>query len=505
MGIVAKALRYFHGGVHPKEYKELSEHCSIAPLPMPKKLYVPVQQHIGAPTKPVVKAGDKVLKGQLIGAAQGFVSAPIHAPTSGTVTGVEEYSAPHPSGLTMPCIVIETDGKDEWDPNLKGLDDPLNAEPQAIRDKIKEGGIVGLGGATFPSFIKMSPPKGKTVDMLIINAVECEPYLTCDARVMEERTRDIIEGIEIMLRALGTDTCMIGIEVNKPRAIRAMQKAVESKKGMEVVPLRVMYPQGSEKQLIEVITGRQVPSGGLPLDVGVIVHNVITAVAMRDAVKFGRPLVDRIVTVTGLGIAKPANVEAPLGTPSQEIIDHCGGLVGDVQKVIMGGPMMGMAMRDLKAPIVKGSSGLLCLTRGEGHAAPEGPCIRCGACLEACPIELMPTEMAWHSRHEQLDMLPEYNLFDCIECGSCAYVCPSNIPLVQYFRFGKMSIAAAKRDKEKQARSKARTEAKEAREAKIKAEKERKKAEMKAKMAAKKAAAAAAKAAEEKAAGEPAT
>ncbi|MBF0624497.1 MAG: electron transport complex subunit RsxC [Magnetococcales bacterium] len=486
MGIVANVLRKFHGGVHPPEHKNLSEHCAIEALPMPKRLYVPLHQSLGRPCEPCVKPGDKVLKGQTIGTPQGFVSAPVHAPTSGTIADIGEHPVGHPSGLTMLCAELVPDGEDQWVAGLEGLPNPLEADPKAIRSKILAAGIVGMGGATFPSHVKMSPPKGKTVELLIINGVECEPYLTCDARLMEERPREVLEGIQIMLRALETRDCVIGIENNKPGAIKAMQEAVAGQSSVQVKVLPVMYPQGSEKQLIEVITGRQVPSGGLPVDVGVVVHNVATALAIRDAVRFGKPLISRVVTVSGQGIARPANLEVLIGTPLTDLIGHCQGLKPGVKKILSGGPMMGVALKTTDIPVVKGTSGVLALLDGEIATEPERPCIRCGTCLTVCPIGLMPTQMAWLSRNEQWDAIKDYNLFDCIECGSCSYACPSHLPLVHYFRFAKMAIGAKDREKQKGDRSKARTKAKEARVEREKAEKERKKAEMKAQMAAKK-------------------
>ncbi|MBF0148218.1 MAG: electron transport complex subunit RsxC [Magnetococcales bacterium] len=488
MGIVASVLKKFHGGIHPAGHKELTERCAIESMPMPKRLVIPLHQHLGAPSEPVVKVGDKVFKGDLLGKEGGFVSAAVHAPTSGTVSEILEHPIAHPSGLTMPCVIIEPDGLDAWNPQLKGVDDPRSLEPAAIRDRIKGAGIVGLGGATFPSFIKMSPPRDKVVDLLLINAVECEPYLTCDARLMEERSREVVEGIRIMLHALQTKQCIIGIEANKPTAIEIMQKAVAGATDIQVMTLPVMYPQGAEKQLIEVVTGRQVPSKGLPVDVGVIVHNVATAVAIRNAIQLGQPLLKRIVTVTGHGIVRPANLEVLIGTLVDDVLAHCGGLKPDTVKVVMGGPMMGLALYQTNVPVVKGTSGILALLRNETPQTKEHSCIRCGSCVRACPMQLVPCSMAWFAKTDQIDQLPGHDLFDCIECGSCAYVCPANIPLVHYFRFGKLSWQAKERENKKRELTKQRTQSREERLGREKEERERKKEEMKAKMAAKKSA-----------------
>ncbi|MEO5371701.1 MAG: electron transport complex subunit RsxC [Magnetococcus sp. DMHC-1] len=489
MGIVAEVLRKFHGGVHPREYKNLTENCAIEALPLPKRLIVPLHQHMGRPCEPCVSPGAHVLKGSVIGIAQGFISAQVHAPTSGTIRTIDEYPVAHPSGLTMLCAELEPDGKDQWVDGLTGLPNPLEADPKDIRRKILEAGIVGMGGATFPSHVKMSPPGDKKVELLVINGVECEPYLTCDARLMEERSRDLVEGFKIMLRGLETSHCVIGIEANKPAAIRAMQAAVANESSLSVKVLPVMYPQGSEKQLIEVLTGRQVPSGGLPVDVGVVVHNVATSLAIRDAVKFGRPLISRVVTVSGLGITNPRNLEVLLGTPVDDLIAHCGGLKPNHKKIISGGPMMGVTLNTTRVPVVKGTSGILALTAEEVSENREGPCIRCGRCVQACPMRLTPTEMAWGTRNALWDKMGEYNLSDCIECGSCSFVCPAHIPLVHYFRFAKMTLQAKDREKKKNDLTKIRSKAKQERVELEKAEKERKKAEMKAKMAAKKSAA----------------
>ncbi|MEG3638439.1 electron transport complex subunit RsxC [Magnetococcus sp. PR-3] len=481
MGILQQVIRAFHGGVHPDENKDLTAACGIESMPMPAKLYVPLHQHIGRPCDPAVGIGDKVLKGQIIGKPDGFISAPVHAPTSGTITDFVEHPVGHPSGLPMLCAVLETDGEDTQIEGLKGVEDPFSLEPAQIRDAVREAGIVGLGGATFPSHVKLSPPGEKVVELLVLNGVECEPYLTCDARLMEERTEQIVQGIQIMLHALQTKQAVIGIEDNKPAAIAAMKRAVDGEKNITVQVLPVMYPQGSEKQLIEVLTGRQVPSGGLPIDVGVVCHNVATAIAIKEAVVNGQPLTKRVVTVTGRGVVRPANVECLLGTTVEDLLQQCGGTKPSMTKLVMGGPMMGVALHSPKAPVVKGTSGLLVLEKQETTDSPEGPCIRCAKCVHVCPMSLMPNEMAWLSKNEQMDALAEHDLFDCIECGTCSYVCPSSIPLVHYFRYGKFAIEGKKRAKHRSDLAKVRTEVKEKRVAKEKAEREAKKAAMKAK------------------------
>lgn len=486
MSIVAAVLKRWHGGVHPNEFKVLSEYCAIEPLPMPKRLYVPIHQHIGQPADPCVQAGDRVKKGEMIAQATGFVSAPVHAPTSGLVIGIEETTVGHPSGLTLPCVVIEPDGADQWSDTLAPIANPLATEPEQLRARIRECGIVGLGGATFPTFIKLSPVAGKKAELLLINGAECEPYLTCDARLMQERPGEMVEGIEIMMYLLGVTDCVIAIEDNKPDAIRVLSKVAATRKNIQVRALPVRYPQGAEKQLIEAVTHRQVPSGGLPIDVGVIVHNVGTAVAINAAVRRGQPLVSRIVTVSGKGILRPANLEVLIGTPVQALIKHCGGLKPGVKQVVMGGPMMGVALYNLATPVVKGTSGILAMTADETVDRPEQPCIRCGRCVEVCPLNLLPTELAFLARHDELDRLQDLHLFDCCECGSCAYVCPANVPLVQYFRYGKLTIQAKTQDKKRLDLDKARTAAKNQRVAREEAAKELKKAAMKAQMAARK-------------------
>ncbi|MEO5339717.1 MAG: electron transport complex subunit RsxC [Magnetococcus sp. MYC-9] len=497
-----KAL--FHGGVHPKSHKELASHCAIEVLPLPKRLYVPLHQHAGDPCEPCVEVGQKVLKGEEIGRKVTRVGAPVHAPTSGTVVAIEEHTVGHPSGLTMLCVTLDPDGEDRWT-ELKGMDNPLSASPEAILDRIRAAGIVGMGGAVYPSFIKLSPAKDKKVDLLLINGSECEPYLTCDDRLMEERGRGIVGGAEIMMHVLGATQCVIGIEDNKPGAIRAMGRAAGPFPGMRVQPLPAMYPQGARQQLVEAITGMQVPAGGRLADIGLTVHNVATAFAVYEAVYFGRPSISRVVTVSGRGVGKPANLECLIGTPIQDLFDYAGGLQPGVSKIVIGGPMMGFTIGNLDVPVVKGTAGVLALLRQETVVEQEQPCIRCGRCVEACPISLVPCEMAWVAKNDQMDAMKDLHLKDCIECGSCSYVCPSHIPLVQYFRYAKLTIEAEKRAKQKFEQDKIRTKLRDERLAREKAEKERQKEATKAAMAERKRTAAAAAAAAPAAAAVPET
>ena len=482
-------LGSFHGGVHPEGNKGLSGHCAIESLPIPKRLYVPLHQHAGQPCDPCVVVGQKVYKGETIGRSDAWVSAPVHAPTSGTVVAIEEYTAGHPSGLTMLSVIIDPDGKDQWAESIRGIDNPLSAPRTEIQAKIRDAGIVGLGGAVYPSFIKMSPAKGKHVDLLLINGAECEPYLTSDERLMEERAREIVAGIEIMMYTLENTRCVIGIEDNKPRAIRAMTEAVKPFPGMRVQAMPTMYPQGARQQLVEAVTGRQVPSGARLVDIGLLVHNVATAYSIYEAVVHGRPLITRVVTVSGRGVVKPANLECFLGTPIRDLIEYSGGLNPGVRKLVLGGPMMGLAIHNMDVPVVKGVAGVLALLQNEIVDKPEQPCIRCGRCVEACPMCLVPSEMAWRAKVGQMDAMPELHLMDCIECGSCAYVCPANVPLVHYFRYAKMVIQADRRAQKKLDLDKSRIKAKAARVEQEKAEKERQKEAMKAAMIARKKAA----------------
>ncbi len=431
------------GGVHPEGRKELSAEPPIRVLPMPERLFVPLQQHIGAPAKHIVSVGEQVRKGQLIAASQGAISAPVHAPTSGRVVAVGDYPAPHPSGLPVATLSLDADGEDRWIDTEEHAD-PFALSPEEIATRVGAAGIVGLGGAAFPSAVKLNLSRRSEVRTLIMNGGECEPYLTCDDRLMRERAAKIVEGIRIIRHATGATEVMVGIEDNKPEAIESMMAAAQGTE-VRVVAVPAMYPMGSEKQLIQVLTGQEVPAGGRAADIGVLVHNVGTAYAVRDAIRFGRPLVSRIVTVSGGAISAPGNLEVPIGTLASDLVRACGGLRGTPARLVLGGPMMGMQVSGLDVPIVKGSSGVLALTRAEVEQTQPGPCIRCSSCVRACPMGLLPLEMAARIRIGDPVGSVDWGLKDCIACGSCSYVCPAHIPLVHWFNHAKGELAARER------------------------------------------------------------
>jgi electron transport complex protein RnfC len=412
---------------------------------MPELLFVPLQQHIGAPARHLVGVGDRVKKGQLLAASVGLVSAPVHAPTSGCVIAVGDFPAPHPSGLPMATLTIEADGDDAWvDSELP--DDPFALSPEDVAARVGAAGIVGLGGAAFPSAVKLNLSRNSEVRTLIMNGGECEPYLTCDDRLMRERAKEIVEGIRLIRHATGACEVLVGIEDNKPEAIAAMEAAAVGSE-VRVVAVPAMYPMGSEKQLIQVLIGQEVPAGGRAADIGVLVHNVGTAYAVQQALRLGRPLVSRIVTVSGGAITAPGNLEVPIGTLAADLVRACGGLREVAARLVLGGPMMGTQLSSLDIPVVKGSSGVLALTRAEVEQNRPGPCIRCSSCVRACPMGLLPLEMAARIRAGDPNGAVDWGLKDCIACGSCSYVCPSHIPLVHYFNHAKGDLAARERMK----------------------------------------------------------
>ena len=457
----ARKLGHFHGGLKLSGHKQVSMTGEVTTSPIPPQLIIPIQQHIGAPAEPVVSVGDRVKKGQLIAKMEATVSAPVHAPTSGTVSAIEEWAVPHPSGLPNTCIVIDTDGQDEWLEDRATHSQFHLLDPEELRKLIRNAGIVGLGGAGFPAYLKLQPGQGKLVDTLILNGAECEPWISCDALLMQQRARDIIDGLNIMRHAVHANECLIGIEDNKPEAIQALRNSLtdDEKRYIDVVAVPTRYPTGGEKQLIKVLTDMEIPSHKLPIDIGVICHNVGTAAAVADAVIRGIPLISRYVTVTGTAVAKPHNLHALFGTPMNFLLQQCEVHEGKLGRLLMGGPMMGIEIHDRQTPIIKTTNCLLTLQPqdiADDHIPL--PCIRCGECARACPAQLLPQQLYWWSKAEDFDKVQDYNVFDCIECGCCAYVCPSHIPLVQYYRFAKTEIWQQERDKQKSDRARQRHE-----------------------------------------------
>lgn len=440
--------RTFKGGAHPHEMKSRTEKLPIEKMPLPNEVVIPIQQHIGAPAEPIVEKGEPVKTGQLIAKASKYVSVPIHASISGTVKAIE--ARPHPVGSKITSIIIESDDTDTWFNPVKEPDDLSKLTSVEIKNRILDAGIVGMGGAAFPSHVKLSPPPGKNFDTVIINGAECEPYLTADHRLMLERSEDLIKGLDIILDILSVRQGYIGIEKNKPDAIQLLQKLTSNHKRISVAPLQVKYPQGAEKQLIKAITGRAVPAGGLPVDVSCLVHNVGTAIAIYEAVAFHKPLIERIVTVTGSGIKSPKNLLVRLGTSFSDLIAYCEGQLEDI-KLINGGPMMGIAQIDASVPVIKGTSGILVFDEKEVKPEVEGPCIGCARCVDTCPMKLVPTQISHLVKYNRIEEAVAKGLMDCMECGTCAYVCPARINLVQYVKLGKAKYHEIKRNSEKAA------------------------------------------------------
>jgi Na+-translocating ferredoxin:NAD+ oxidoreductase subunit C len=447
----ATNLWHFHGGLHLPGHKHLSSDQPIAACAPVERYVIPLQQHIGVIGDLLVAKGERVLKGQMLTRPKNLISAAVHAPVSGVIEDIALRPFPHPSGISGPCITLLNDHEDEWVKREPVAENYTHMSSHELRGIIRDAGIVGLGGATFPSAVKETEIG---IDTLIINGVECEPYITCDDRLMRERAAGILEGSRIVAHIVKAKACIIAIEDNKPEAIEAMGAALrEEDTGLiHVKAVPTLYPSGGERQLIEVLTGEEVPSNGLPSDIHVLCHNVATCYAIYRAVFEGEPLISRIVTVTGHGITQPRNLEVPIGTPINACIEQCGGYRDDAVSLIMGGPMMGVTLDNDSLPVIKACNCLL-VTTADDLSLPSStshmPCIRCGRCVDVCPAKLLPQQLFWYSASRNLDRAIEYSLFDCIECGCCAYVCPSKIPLVQYYRYAKSEIWEQERQRKK--------------------------------------------------------
>lgn len=436
------------GGVHPPENK-LSRDKKIEVLPLPKTVFIPVAQHIGAPSAPTVKRGDVVKVGQIIAQSSSFVSTNIHSSVSGKVKKVD-FSADS-SGYPKQGIFIDVDG-DEWMEGINRSEDlvkEISLEGPDIVKQIQEAGIVGLGGATFPTHVKLMPPKGMKAEVLLINGVECEPYLTSDHRLMLEKADEIMVGIQLLMKAMGVSKAVIGIENNKPDAIKLLKEKCKEYNGVSVQPLKVQYPQGGEKQLINAVTGKEVPPGALPIAVGAVVSNVGTAFAVYEAIQKNKPLIERVVTVTGKEVEKPSNFKVRIGTSTSELVDAAGGLPESTGKVISGGPMMGRAIASLDVPVTKGTSGILLMKQDESRRKEIQPCIRCSRCTSVCPMGLEPYLLMTLGEKQIYDRAENERIMDCIECGSCSYTCPSSRPLLDYIRLGKGKVGAMIRSRKK--------------------------------------------------------
>ncbi|MDF7806836.1 electron transport complex subunit RsxC [Pontiellaceae bacterium B12219] len=436
--------RKFKGGVHPNDSKALSSRKAIKEAPLFDSYKVIMHQNIGAPPELVVKKGDTVKKGGLLAKAGGFMSVPLHAPTSGTIKAIDKV--PGPTGISVPCIEITSDGEDEWGSPFEPISDWQTADPAELKQRIWDAGIVGMGGAGFPVHVKLSPPEGKTIDTLIINGAECEPYLTADHRLMLEQAEEVVLGVAILVRILGLKTGVIGVENNKPDAIEALNK-VAGKYNITVQSLPVNYPQGAERQLIYSITGREVPVGKLPMDVNCVVQNVATAAAVTEAVLKGQPSIERVTTVTGKPLVDPGNWKLRIGTPISKTIELAGGITEQPAKLLLGGPMMGIAQSSLDVTVMKNTSGVLLIAQDEVSQYTSEPCIRCGRCVDCCPMQILPATISQAVENKRFDWAEKLNVMACIECGSCSYSCPSHRPLNQQFKRAKVEIRAGLRKK----------------------------------------------------------
>ncbi len=431
---------FSQGGVHPPDNK-LSARSGIKDLPLPQVVRIPIAQHLGSPSKPVVEAGDQVKTGQLIARSEGYVSSNIHSPVSGKVVKIDEFI--DSTGYKRKAIAINSEG-DEWLENINRTSEHVkefSLSSEEIINRILSAGIVGLGGATFPTHVKLSIPRGKRAEYLIINGVECEPYLTSDHALMLEHGKELITGIRLLKKALDVKKALVGIESNKPDALKHISELALNSDGIDVFALQVKYPQGGEKQLIKALLDREVPSGGLPVDVGVVAFNVGTTFAVYEAIQKNKPLFERIVTVTGKSVKNPSNFRVRIGTPVSALIEAAGGLPENTGKIIYGGPMMGRAISDLDVPVTKGCSCILILPENESYRSRTQPCIRCSKCVSVCPMGLEPYLLMSLSQINRYERLESDKVLDCIECGSCSYICPSNRPLLDYIRLGKSAVS----------------------------------------------------------------
>jgi len=463
-----------HGGVHPPENKHQSLRDPLATIALPNILVLPLNQHIGSPATPVVQVGQKVLKGELIADAQGIFSACIHAPTSGEIVAIEDRPIAHPSGLSAPCIVLRPDGLDQWT-ELTPCEAPETLDHATLVEKIRRAGLAGMGGAGFPTAVKLNPRSTDKIETLILNGTECEPYITADDMLMRVHAEEVVQGALLLARIVGNPKeILIGIEDNKPEAVATMQAAARGT-GIEVVVFPTKYPSGGEKQLIQILTGKEVPSGKIPAQIGVLVQNVGTAYAAWRAVRYGEPLIERITTVVGESLDIQRNIRVLIGTPIAHVLEQHGFAARNCARVIIGGPMMGYSIEDLQVPVVKTTNCVLAPSHAEMPPAPPAQaCIRCGMCAQACPANLLPQQLYWYAQAEDFDRLENHNLFDCIECGACTFVCPSAIPLVQYYRAAKTEIRRKEAEKQKSDRARERFEQRKERIAKAEAEKEAK-------------------------------
>ncbi|HSJ23426.1 MAG TPA: electron transport complex subunit RsxC [Longimicrobiales bacterium] len=432
----------FRHGVHPPERKELTSSLPIRRMPFPEEVVLPLRQHAGKPARPLVARGDRVERGDMIAAADGYISVPMHASAAGVVTAIDW--CPHPDGSMVEAVHIRVDPHSVQVPRPRMVPRWETLQGDQVAAAVQNAGVVGMGGAAFPAHVKMVPPKDAKVEVLILNGAECEPYLTTDHRVMVEHPERVHYGARIMMAALGVDRAVIGVEANKPDAVERLRATIPPDLDITVEALRVKYPQGAEKMLIRAITGREVPSGKLPISVGAVVQNVGTVATIAEVFETGLPLIERVVTVTGRGIARPSNLLIPVGTRLRDVIEYCGGVTDDAAEIIFGGPMMGLVQADLDTPVTKGVTGIVVLTRAEIAPRRTLPCIKCGRCVDACPVFLVPQQLGALAQLGRFEEMEDWNLADCMLCGSCSYVCPSHIPLSQMFALSKAGLRRQK-------------------------------------------------------------